>query len=67
VQRGPFVESGGGRFVYVVNGNTAIRRPISLGATSTSTVEIISGLTENERIVISGTENFERAERIQVN
>lgn len=67
VQRGPFVESGGGRFVYVLHGNTAIRRPIHLGATSTSAVEIISGLTENERIVISGTENFDSAERIQVN
>ncbi|QGX41113.1 efflux RND transporter periplasmic adaptor subunit [Permianibacter aggregans] len=67
VQRGPFVEADGGRFAYVVEGNTAMRRPVTLGATSVNAVEIIEGLKENERIVISGTENFERAERIQLN
>lgn len=67
VQRGPFVESEGGRYVYVVEGNAAVRRPVSLGVTSINAVEVLSGLKENDRIVISGTDNFQRAERVQIN
>ena len=65
--RGPFVENEGGRAAYVMDGDTAVRRPIELGATSVSAVEILSGLQPGERVVISGTDAFEDAERISVN
>lgn len=65
--RGPFVETQGGRFAYVMDDGDAVRRPITLGATAVSAVEIVDGLAEGERVVISGTDLFEDAERVQVN
>lgn len=67
VARGPFVESEGGRFVYVVENNIAVRRPYKLGATSISAVEIIEGLKEGDKIVVAGTDQFENAEKISLN
>lgn len=65
--RGPFVEQQGGRFAYVMDGDTAVRRPITLGATSVSAVEIVSGLSVGERVVIAGSDTFEDAERVRIN
>jgi len=67
VQRGPFVESEGGRFAYLMQDGIAVRTPIKMGATSVSAVEIISGLKQGDKIVISGTENFENAARVSIN
>ncbi len=65
--RGPFVETQGGRFAYVMDDGDAVRRPITLGATAVSAVEIVDGLQEGERVVISGTDLFDDAERVQIN
>jgi HlyD family secretion protein len=65
--RGPFLETQGGRFAYVMDDGDAVRRPITLGATAVSAVEIVDGLAEGERVVIAGTDLFENAERVQVN
>jgi HlyD family secretion protein len=59
--RGPFLESGGGRYAYVVEGGIARRREIAVGAVSVSEVEILRGLGEGERIVVSDTSLFEGA------
>lgn len=67
VPRGPFVESEGGRFVYLVQDGIAVRSPVQLGATSVSSVEIVNGLKQGDRIVIAGTENFENAKRVSIN
>lgn len=64
--RGPFLEAQGGRFAYVMEGGVAVRRPVSLGATSISAVEVLSGLKPGERVVIAGTDHFADGERIAV-
>lgn len=64
VQRGPFLGNGAGRMAYVINGSMAVKRPIKTGRTSISEVEIISGLEENERIIISDIARFENAENV---
>ena len=50
-----------------MEGGIAVRRPISLGATSVSAVEILDGLQPGERVVIAGTDNFQDAERVSIN
>ncbi|PXX42141.1 efflux RND transporter periplasmic adaptor subunit [Undibacterium pigrum] len=65
--RGPFVEAEGGRFVYVVENGVAQRRAIKLGATSISAVEILSGLKDGDKVVISGTDTFENANSVSIN
>ncbi|MET0265860.1 MAG: efflux RND transporter periplasmic adaptor subunit [Duganella sp.] len=67
VQRGPFVESEGGRYAYVVRDGVAIKTPIRMGATSVSAVEILGGLKQGDKIVIAGSENFDNAERVAIN
>lgn len=64
VERGPFVDTGGGRVAYVVHGNVADRTAIEVGATSLNAVEIVSGVKEGDRIVISGTDAFKGAQRV---
>ncbi len=67
VQRGQFLESGGGRIAYVMDGNDlALRRTIDLGARSLSAVEISSGLNEGDRIVISSIDQFRGADSVLV-
>lgn len=66
VERGPFLEQDGGRFAYVVEGSSAVRRPIQAGASSLNAVEISSGLQPGDRIVVSGSDQFDNAERIRI-
>jgi HlyD family secretion protein len=65
--RGPFVEAQGGRSAWVVDGDVAVRRPIQLGASSVTMVEVLDGLAVGDKVVISGTDTFEDAERVQLN
>ena len=65
--RGPFVESEGGRFAYVMRDGVAVRTPITMGATSVSAVEILTGLAPGDKVVIAGTDTFENAARVSVN
>jgi HlyD family secretion protein len=64
VERGPFVDSGAGRVAYIVRGDVAERTPIQIGATSLNAVEIVSGVKEGDRIVISGTDQFNGVQRV---
>lgn len=64
VRRGAFVESGGGLVAYVVNDKSAMRTPIQVGAKSIGEVEIISGLTEGDRIIISSFTEYADKQRL---
>ena len=67
VQRGQFLESGGGRIAYVMNGEgLAIRKTIDIGARSLSAVEINSGLSEGDMIVISSIDQFRGADSVLI-
>ena len=67
VQRGQFLESGGGRIAYLIDGNDlALRRTIELGARSLSAVEISSGLSQGDRIVISSIDQFRGADSVLI-
>ncbi|MCC2615354.1 efflux RND transporter periplasmic adaptor subunit [Aestuariibacter halophilus] len=64
VQRGQFLESGSGRIAYRVIDDIAHRVPIETGARSLSSVEIMSGLSVGDTIIVSGTDPFNGAERV---
>ena len=67
VQRGPFVDSGGGRVAYVREGDTLVRRTIRTAPGSLSEVQVIDGLEPGDVIVISGLERLGEAERVLLN
>lgn len=66
VERGPFVDTGGGNYAYFVTGDLAIRHPIKIGATSFDAVELLSGAQEGDKIVIAGADAFGDAQQIQI-
>ena len=63
-RRGPYLEAGGGRKIYLVEGDLATQQSITVGATSITEVEIVSGLDEGDTIVISDTSRFQDARSI---
>ncbi len=66
VPRGPFLEGGGGRQVYVLSDGLATLQPIEVGATSVSEVEIVEGLKEGDQILLSGMDQFNGAKTVLV-
>jgi len=64
VDRGTFMDQGGGGFAYVVHGNIAERVPVRLGAASVQKVEILDGLSAGDQVVVSGTDEFNNADRV---
>lgn len=66
VERGPFLESSGGRFTYVVDGNLAHRTPIHSGLVSVSHVEILNGLEAGQRVIISSLTDFDDADTVYI-
>jgi HlyD family secretion protein len=50
-----------------VEGNVAERRPIRMGATSVSAVEIQDGLKEGDKVVVAGSDAFADAARVSIN
>lgn len=66
VERGPFVEQGGGAIAWVMDGSTAVKRTVHTGASSLSAVEILDGVQPGDRIVVSGSDQFGDAERIRI-
>lgn len=67
LQRGQFLESGGGRVAYVLDGQgLAVRRTIAIGARSLAAVEIEDGLSEGDKVIISGIEQFRGADSVLI-
>jgi HlyD family secretion protein len=65
VQRGQFLDSGGGRIAYIVNDDgVAEKRQIETGARSLGAVEILAGLQPGDTIVISNLDAFRSAETV---
>lgn len=56
--RGPWLGSGEARYVYRVEGEWARRVPASFGATRGMDVEVLSGLEEGDRVLVSGYQEF---------
>jgi HlyD family secretion protein len=66
VQRGSFVDESGGSYAYVVRDGIATKTPIRVGTSSIDKVEILDGLKEGDRIVISGTDSFKNAAKVAI-
>jgi HlyD family secretion protein len=66
VQRGPFLEAGGGNSAYFVQGGVAEKRTIRTGAVSLDAVEIVSGAEVGDQIIVSGSDTFNNAQRVRI-
>jgi HlyD family secretion protein len=66
VERGPFLDTGGGRIAYVLKDGLAERRSIQVGASSIESLQILSGLEEGEQIIVSSISQFDGAGTVYV-
>jgi HlyD family secretion protein len=66
VERGPFLETGGGNIAYFVEDGVAERRPIKTGAVSLDAVEIVAGAKAGDQIVVMGADGFRDAPRVRI-
>lgn len=66
VERGPFVERGGGNVAYFIEDGIAERRSIRSGAISLDAVEIVSGAQVGDRIIVSGADALGDAQRVRI-
>jgi HlyD family secretion protein len=66
VARGSFADESGGRYAYVVRDGIAYKTPVTLGPSSIDKVEILQGLKEGDKVVISGTDSFNGAAKVAI-
>jgi HlyD family secretion protein len=65
---GPFYADSGGTWVYVLaaDGASAQRRAVRLGRRAAGQVEVLEGLHEGDRVVVSGVRRFGEAARLRI-
>tara|TARA_R100001440_G_scaffold30280_2_gene48650 strand:- start:3904 stop:5154 length:1251 start_codon:yes stop_codon:yes gene_type:complete len=68
IPRGPFLQDGGGQFVYVLDADSlyAVRTPVSLGRQTPQWIEVLEGLPEGAKVIISSYRDFQQADSIQL-
>ena len=66
VERGPFLEAGGGHYAYFVEDGIAEKRAITVGAVSLDAVEITSGAKLGDQIVVAGSDAFGDSQRVRI-
>lgn len=55
-----------GMFVLTPDGSEAVRTSVRLGRNSVSTIEILEGLKEGDRVIISDTAQYDNYDRIRI-
>ena len=67
LQRGSFTDGGSGRVAFVLGDDgLAMKRPIQLGVRSVAEIQILAGLEEGDRVIISSIAEFEDYDTIQI-
>jgi HlyD family secretion protein len=60
IPRGGFYQSTGGQWIYVINpsGDVAVKRNIRIGRQNPNYYEVMEGLKEGEKVIVSGYESY---------
>ncbi|MTB53654.1 efflux RND transporter periplasmic adaptor subunit [Lewinella sp. W8] len=66
VRNGPAFRGGKRQSIFVLNGQEAYRRDVSIGLRNGDFVEIVDGLKAGDRIIISDTEEYETMNRFSL-
>ncbi|HOI88208.1 MAG TPA: efflux transporter periplasmic adaptor subunit, partial [Lentimicrobium sp.] len=66
VRRGGFFQETGGNWVYVVDPDEkiAVKRNISLGRQNSMHYEVLSGLEEGEKVIVSSYSSFNSRDKL---
>ena len=66
MKNGPAFRGGKRQSIFVLRSGKAVRTEVTVGQRNGDFIEIISGLQEGDRIIISDTEEFEQLSEIQL-
>ena len=66
VKNGPAFRGGNRQEVFVVRGGEAVRTDVNLGLRNGEFVEILSGVGEGDRLIISATDAYDRLNTLQL-
>jgi HlyD family secretion protein len=68
LKKGPFVQTTGGSWVYVVGdgADEGIRRGIKIGKHNPDYFEVLNGLIEGEQVIISAYDNYQGVDVIEL-
>lgn len=58
IARGPFAEGGSVQQVFVVEGNRAVRRPVRFGLSGRDAFEVVDGLRDHDRVIVSDMQDY---------
>ncbi len=64
--RAAFLSTGEQRYVYRISGNRAVKTPVAYGVIQTTEVEVLSGLSEGDRVITSGYSDYIDRDEIQL-
>jgi HlyD family secretion protein len=64
--RGPYLTTGSRKYLYVVDGNRAIRTEVTFGDSEGNYIEVINGVQEGDEVITSGYQNFIEFETIKL-
>ncbi len=67
IPRGGFYQSTGGQWIYVVEGDKAVRRSIRISRQNPQYYEVVEGLQAGEEVITSSYESFGDTETITLN
>ena len=64
--RGNFFQNTGGQWIFVVSqdGNSAVKRNITIGRQNPKYYELLQGLKPGDRVVVSGYDNFANIDKL---
>ena len=64
IPRGNFYQSTGGQWIYKVNGDKAVRTPLTIGRQNPQHYEITQGLQPGDKVIVAGYDAFGEAEEL---
>lgn len=66
IPRGAFYQSTGGQWIFVLSGNTAIKRNVRVGRQNPRYYEVLEGLEPGEKVITSNYDIFGNNDRIEL-
>jgi hypothetical protein len=58
LSRGPYLTTGSQRYLYVVEGDTAVKREVSFGTIQGNDIVILRGVEAGGEVIVSGYQNY---------
>ena len=67
LSRGPFINGGAGLHeVFVVHGETAVKKEVRIGLASFEYYEVVEGLLEGDEVIISSMKNYLHLDEVRI-